>query len=112
MAAFEYRQNTLYCEDVALADIARREGTPCFVYSKDHITGRLRMYHEAFGAQPHRICYAVKANSNLAILKLVSDAGGGFDILSRGQPFRVIPAGGDPGKVVFSGVGETSAAVE
>src|SRR5260370_20709036 len=107
-----YRQNTLYCEDVALADIARREGTPCFVYSKDHIAGRLRMYDEAFGAQPHRICYAVKANSNLAILKLVSDAGAGFDLVSGGELFRVIRAGGDPAKVVFSGVGKTAAEIE
>ena len=112
MAAFDYRQNTLYCEDVALADIARREGTPCYVYSKDHITARLRMYDEAFGAQPHRICYAVKANSNLAILKLVADSGAGFDIVSGGELFRVIKAGGDPGKVVFSGVGKTAAEIE
>src|SRR5258708_14986177 len=112
MAAFEYRQNTLYCEEVALADIARREGTPCFVYSKDHIAGRLRMYDEAFGAQPHRVCYAVKANSNLSMLKLVSDAGAGFDIVSGGELFRVIRAGGDPRKVVFSGVGKTAAEIE
>jgi len=108
MSAFAYRQNTLYCEDVPLADIARREGTPCYVYSKSFIRARLREYDESFGAQPHRICYAVKANSNLAILKLVAETGAGFDIVSGGELFRVIKAGGDPHTVVFSGVGKTA----
>lgn len=108
MLAFAYQQNTLYCEDVPLADIARREGTPCYVYSKKFIQARLDEYDEAFGAQPHRICYAVKANSNLAILKLVAEAGAGFDIVSGGELFRVIKAGGDPASVVFSGVGKTA----
>src|SRR5690242_7445538 len=108
MSAFAYRQNTLYCEDVALADIVRRAGTPCYVYSKSFIAGRLREYDEAFGAHPHRICYSVKANSNLTILKLVSEAGAGFDIVSGGELFRVIKAGADPGTVVFSGVGKTA----
>ena len=108
MGAFDYRQNALYCEEVPLADVARRAGTPCYVYSKAFILGRLREYDEAFGAQPHRICYAVKANSNLSILKLVADAGYGFDIVSGGELFRVIRAGGDPAKVLFSGVGKTA----
>jgi diaminopimelate decarboxylase len=112
LPAFDYRHNTLYCEDVALADIARRQGTPCYVYSKHHIASRLRAYDEAFGAHPHRICYAVKANSNLAILKLVAEAGAGFDIVSAGELFRVSKAGGDPAKVVFSGVGKTAAEIE
>lgn len=108
MGVFDYRQNSLYCEEVPLADVARRAGTPCYVYSKAFILGRLREYDEAFGAQPHRICYAVKANSNLSILKLASDAGCGFDIVSGGELFRVIQAGGDPAKVLFSGVGKTA----
>jgi len=108
MGAFDYRQNTLYCEDVALADVARRAGTPCYVYSKGYILGRLREYDAAFGEQPHHICYAVKANSNLSIIKLVADAGCGFDIVSGGELFRVIKAGGDPAKVLFSGVGKTA----
>src|SRR6267378_3486353 len=112
MAVFDYRQNALYCEDVALADIVRRQGTPCYVYSKAHIASRLRSYDEAFGTHPHRICYAVKANSNLAILKLVAEADAGFDIVSGGELFRVIKAGGDPSKVVFSGVGKTAAEIE
>src|SRR5580658_1254445 len=97
MSVFAYRTNTLYCEDVPLADVAQREGTPCYVYSKNFIRGRLREYDEAFGALPHRICYAVKANSNLAILELVAATGAGFDIVSGGELFRVIKAGGDPG---------------
>lgn len=112
MSAFAYRQNTLYCEDVPLADVARREGTPCYVYSKNFIRDRLREYDEAFGAQPHRICYSVKSNSNLAILKLVVEAGAGFDIVSGGELFRVIKAGGDPGTVVFSGVGKTAGEID
>jgi diaminopimelate decarboxylase len=112
MPSFDYRENTLYCENVALADIVRRQGTPCYVYSRDHIASRLRAYDEAFGTHPHRICYAVKANSNLAILKLVADAGAGFDIVSGGELFRAIKAGGDPAKVVFSGVGKTAAEIE
>src|SRR5271166_2102918 len=108
MGAFDYRQNTLYCEDVALAVVARRAGTPCYVYSKGYILGRLREYDAAFGEQPHHICYAVKANSNLSIIKLVADAGCGFDIVSGGELFRVIKAGGDPAKVLFSGVGKTA----
>ena len=107
MTAFHYQDDTLYCEDTALADIARREGTPCYVYSKAYITGRLREYDEAFGSQAHRICYAVKANSSLAILKLVGECGAGFDIVSGGELFRVIRAGGDPRTAVFSGVGKT-----
>ena len=112
MSSFHYRDNTFYCEDAPLADIARREGTPCYVYSRSHICARLREYNEAFGAHPHRICYAVKANSNLAILNLAASAGAGFDIVSGGELFRVIQAGGDPGRVVFSGVGKTAEEID
>lgn len=108
MTAFAYQQNTLYCEDTPLADIARREGTPCYVYSEKYIRDRLREYDQSFGGHPHRICYAVKANSNLGILKLVASTGAGFDIVSGGELFRVIRAGGDPRSAVFSGVGKTT----
>jgi diaminopimelate decarboxylase len=104
----EYRDNTLYSEDVPLADIARREGTPCYVYSRRAILERLCAYDDAFGAVPHKVCYAVKANGNLAILKLLAGAGAGFDIVSGGELYRVLKAGGDPAKIVFSGVGKTS----
>ena len=112
MPAFAYRDNSLYCEQAALADIARREGTPCYVYSKAHIADRLRDYNAAFGSHPHRVCYAVKANSNLAILHLVASAGASFDIVSAGELYRVMKAGGDPSCVVFSGVGKTSEEID
>jgi len=97
----------MYCEDVALAEIAEATGTPCYVYSASTILANYRTSDAAFGDLPHTVCYAVKANSNLAILKLLADAGAGFDIVSGGELFRVVKAGGDPGKVVFSGVGKT-----
>lgn len=104
----EYRDHSLYLEDTALADIARREGTPCYVYSRAAILHRFQAYNQAFGDVPHKVCYAVKANSNLAILKLLSDAGAGFDIVSGGELFRVLQAGANPETVIFSGVGKTS----
>jgi diaminopimelate decarboxylase len=108
----QYRDHTLYLEDVPLADIARREGTPCYVYSGGKILERFEAYHQAFGAVPHQVCYAVKANGNLAILKLLADAGAGFDIVSGGELFRVLKAGGDPARVIFSGVGKTAQEIE
>jgi len=104
----DYRDHSLYLEDTPLADIARREGTPAYVYSRAAILDRYQAYDQAFGDVPHKVCYAVKANSNLAILKLLAEAGAGFDIVSGGELFRVLQAGADPGTVVFSGVGKTS----
>jgi diaminopimelate decarboxylase len=109
---FHYIDNTLYCEDVPLADIAKAVGTPAYVYSSRTILDNYRAYDEAFGDLPHTVCYAVKANSSLAVLGLLAAAGGGFDIVSSGELFRVLKAGGDPAKVVFSGVGKTAAEVE
>src|SRR5712675_74156 len=103
----EYRDHTLYCENVPLADIARREGTPSYVYSSAAILEKFHAYDNAFGDAPHQVCYAVKANGNLSILKLLADAGAGFDIVSGGELFRVLKAGADPGNVIFSGVGKT-----
>ena len=104
----EYRDQTLYSEDVALADIARREGTPAYVYSRAGILDKFRAYEDAFGEVPHLVCYAVKANANLAILRLLAEAGAGFDIVSGGELFRVLKAGADPASVIFSGVGKTA----
>ena len=109
---FCYSGNDLYCEQVALADLAARVGTPAYVYSAQSILASYRSYDEAFGELPHSICYAVKANSSLAVLSLLAKAGAGFDIVSGGELFRVLRAGGDPSKVVFSGVGKTAAEVE
>jgi diaminopimelate decarboxylase len=109
---FHYSKQDLYCEGVPLADIAREAGTPAYVYSSAAILENYRAYDEALGDLPHTVCYAVKANSSLAILALLAKAGAGFDIVSGGELFRVLRAGGDPGKVVFSGVGKTAAEVD
>jgi diaminopimelate decarboxylase len=109
---FSYSQNDLYCEQVPLADLAARTGTPAYVYSSQTLLDNYRAYDEAFGDLPHTVCYAVKANSSLAVLALLAKAGAGFDIVSGGELFRVLQAGGDPAKVVFSGVGKTAAEVE
>ncbi|MBY0503314.1 MAG: diaminopimelate decarboxylase [Bryobacteraceae bacterium] len=104
---YAYQNNELYCDQVPLAAIAAAVGTPCYVYSRDAILRRYREYDEAFGAHPHQVCFAVKANSNLAVLALLARAGAGFDLVSGGELYRVLAAGGDPAKVVFSGVGKT-----
>ena len=109
---FSYSQNDLYCEQVPLADLAARTGTPAYVYSSQTLLDNYRAYDEAFGDLPHTVCYAVKANSSLGVLALLAKAGAGFDIVSGGELFRVLRAGGDPAKVVFSGVGKTAAEVE
>ena len=106
---FGYKQNRLFAENVALDDIARRFGTPCYVYSRAALTDGYRQFAEAFKSREHLICYAVKANSNLAILNLFARLGAGFDIVSGGELQRVLAAGGAAGKVVFSGVGKSEA---
>jgi diaminopimelate decarboxylase len=109
---FAYSNNDLYCERVPLADIAAQAGTPVYVYSSETIVSNYRAYDEAFGDLPHTVCYAVKANGSLGVLSLLAKAGAGFDIVSGGELFRVLKAGGDPAKVVFSGVGKTAREVE
>jgi|SRR5271157_4515879 len=109
---FSYSQNDLYCEQVPLASLAARVGTPAYVYSSQALLGNYRAYDEAFAGLPHTVCYAVKANSSLGVLALMAKAGAGFDIVSGGELFRVLQAGGDPSKVIFSGVGKTAAEVE
>ena len=111
-ALFIYSGNDLYCEQVPLADLAARVGTPAYVYSSQAVLENFRAYREAFGDLPHTVCYAVKANSSLATLALLAKAGAGFDIVSGGELYRVLQAGGDPSKVVFSGVGKTAEEVE
>jgi diaminopimelate decarboxylase len=106
MDHFEYRHHRLYAEDAPVADIAAAVGTPCYIYSRATIERHWQAFDQAFGAHPHLICYAVKANSNLAVLNLLARLGSGFDIVSGGELERVLAAGGDPGKIVFSGVGK------
>ncbi len=106
MDPFHTRDGQLYAEGVALTDIARQFGTPCYIYSRAAIEGQWHAFDQAFAEIPHLICYAVKANSSLAVLNILSRLGSGFDIVSVGELERVIRAGGDPGKVIFSGVGK------
>jgi diaminopimelate decarboxylase len=112
MPAYSYRDRTLYCEGVALAEIAARAGTPCYVYSASTVLENFRAYDDAFGDLPHTVCYSVKANGNLSVLRLLSSAGAGFDIVSGGELYRVLKAGGDASKIVFSGVGKTAAEID
>ncbi|USZ50084.1 diaminopimelate decarboxylase [Halomonas sp. DN3] len=104
MDHFNYRDGELYAEEVPLARIAEAVGTPCYVYSRATLERHFQAYREALGSHPHLICYAVKANSNLAVLNVLARQGAGFDIVSQGELERVLTAGGDPAKVVFSGV--------
>jgi len=107
MEAFTYRGGELFAEGVALSAIAERFGTPTYVYSRAHIEQQYRAYAEALQGVEHLVCFAVKANSNLGVLNLLARLGAGFDIVSRGELERVLAAGGEPGKIVFSGVGKT-----
>ena len=102
------RQQSLFIEDIALADIAHQFGTPCYVYSKEAITKNFNAYQSALSERDHLICYAVKSNSNIAVLQTLANLGAGFDIVSLGELERVLMAGGDPAKVVYSGVAKTA----
>jgi len=106
MDHFQYRNGCLYAEEVPLDDIAQRWGTPCYVYSRATLERHWHAFDQAFQNQPHLVCFAVKANSNLAVLNVLARLGSGFDIVSVGELERVLVAGGDPGKIVFSGVGK------
>ena len=108
MTYFGYKDRELHAEAVPLSRIAEQHGTPCFVYSHAALTDAWRAFDAAFIARDHLVCYAVKANSNLAILNLFARLGSGFDIVSGGELQRVLAAGGDPRKIVFSGVGKSA----
>ena len=108
MEHFSYKDNNLLVEDASVASIAEKYGTPCFIYSKAALEQNYQAYEKAFEGHSHLICYAVKANSNLAVLNVLSKLGAGFDIVSGGELDRVIAAGGDPKKVTFSGLGKTT----
>ena len=108
MDHFGYRQDRLYAEEVPLSAIAERVGTPCYVYSRATLERHYQVFDEAFGEWPHHICFAVKANGNLAVLQVLERLGAGFDIVSGGELARVLAAGGRASDVVFSGVGKSS----
>lgn len=107
MDFFSYQDNTLFAEDVSLAQIAAEHGTPTYVYSRKTLERHWYAFDNALSAHPHLICFAVKANSNIGVLSVLAKLGSGFDIVSGGELARVLAAGGDPGKVVFSGVAKT-----
>ncbi len=107
MNHFEYKADALHCEDVPLAKIAEEVGTPTYVYSHATLSRHYKVFDDGLSGVDHLICYSVKANSNIAVLKLLFSLGGGADIVSGGELYRVMKAGGDPKKVVFSGVGKT-----
>ncbi|MGB5395893.1 MAG: diaminopimelate decarboxylase [Gammaproteobacteria bacterium] len=106
MDYFEYRDGSLWAEEVNLASRVAEWGTPCYVYSRATIERHWNAFDQALQAQPHLVCYAVKANSTLAVLNVLARLGSGFDIVSVGELERVLRAGGDPAKIVFSGVGK------
>jgi len=111
MDHFTYQRGQLHAESVSLADIARSVGTPAYVYSRATLSRHYQAFDQALQGMPHLICYAVKANSNLAVLNVLARLGAGFDIVSGGELERVIRSGGTPEKIVFSGVGKTSAEI-
>jgi len=105
---FNRKQHSLYAEQCPVTELAKEYGTPLYVYSRATIERHWHAFDQAAGERPHLVCYAVKANSNIAVLNVMARLGSGFDIVSKGELMRVIEAGGDPKKVVFSGVGKTS----
>ena len=107
MEAFNYRDGELFAEGVALSALAQRFGTPTYVYSRAHIEAQYRAYADALAGMPHLVCFAVKANSNLGVLNVLARLGAGFDIVSSGELERVLAAGGEPSRIVFSGVGKS-----
>ncbi len=112
MDYFNYKNGCLMAEDVDLYQHVQQWGTPCYVYSRTTLERHWKAFDTAFGKQPHLVCYAVKANSNLAVLNVLAKLGSGFDIVSVGELERVLKAGGDVAKVVFSGVGKTRVEIE
>ncbi|WP_413519252.1 diaminopimelate decarboxylase [Psychrobacter glacincola] len=112
LPALDYHDSALHMEQVSMSEVAKHYGTPCYVYSKQAILDVYQAYTDSFASLNHQICYAVKANSNLAVLGVLAQAGAGFDIVSRGELMRVLAAGGEASCVVFSGVGKTYSDIE
>ena len=112
MDHFNYKDNALYCEDVAISTLAETYGTPLYVYSRATLERHWHAFDAALAGRDHLVCYAVKANSNLAVLNVLARLGSGFDIVSGGELQRVLRAGGDPSKIVFSGVGKLAEEME
>ena len=112
MNDFVYRSDVLYCEELRVSDIAAKVGTPFYLYSKNTLANHFRAIDRAFADVPHMVCFSVKANSNVAILRLLASEGAGADVVSGGEIFRALKAGIDPKKIVFAGLGKTAAEIE
>ncbi len=112
MHYFEYREGELFAEGVPIRRIAREVGTPAYIYSLATLRRHYRVFDQAFARIPHFVCFAMKANSNLAVLRVFAKEGSGFDIVSAGELFRALKAGADPKKIVFSGVGKKKEEIE
>src|SRR5438477_6057278 len=109
MHDFHYVAGKLYCEGVSMESLVKKFGTPLYIYSQRTLTNHFQKLDQALAPLDHLVCFAMKSNSNLAVLRVIADLGGGFDIVSEGELRRVIAAGGDPKKCVFDGVGKTEA---
>lgn len=109
MQAFEYKNGTLHAENTPVSEIVKQHGSPCYIYSRKALETQYLAYDNALAEHPHMVCYAVKANSNIAVLNVLARLGAGFDIVSLGELERVLAAGGDPSRIVFSGVAKQSA---
>jgi len=109
---FSFKNKALYAESVAVTDLMEQYGSPLYIYSRSQIASNWQQFNQAFGDHPHLICYAVKANSNLGVLNVLTKLGSGFDIVSIGELERVIAAGGQPGRCVFSGVSKTATEIQ
>lgn len=112
MNHFEYKNDQLFAEDVAISDIIAEHGTPAYIYSRATLERHWHAFDNAFGSHPHLVCFAVKSNSNIALLNVMARLGSGFDIVSQGELERVLAAGGDPAKVVFSGVAKSHSEIQ
>ena len=107
MDFFQYQHHQLMAENLPVKQLAEQFGTPLYIYSKATLERHWHAFDKAFGEHPHLVCYAVKSNPNIAILNVMAKLGSGFDIVSQGELERVLAAGGDPAKVVFSGVAKS-----
>lgn len=112
MNHFNYKNQQLFAEDVSVSDIINQHGTPAYIYSRATLERHWHAFDKAFGAHPHLICFAVKSNSNIALLNVMVRLGSGFDIVSQGELERVLAAGGEPSKVVFSGVAKSHSEIQ
>ena len=112
MHHFQYSDNVLHCEDAPVSEIAEEVGTPFYLYSHATLRRHFRAFDHAFEDIPHITCFSMKSNSNMAVLRLFANEGGGADIVSGGELFRALKAGMDPGKIVYSGVGKSREDIE